>query len=128
MEHQLTITLPDEVFQPLVEVALRQGRTLEELAAERLASTVTARKTSDAVAARLAEERFARHIGAFDSGDPNSADNERIDADLERAYSAEPSLAELFGSVDLGRPTGADNESIDRDLAREYGATHEEVN
>lgn len=86
MEHQLTITLPDEVFQPLVEVALRQGRTLEELAAERLASTVTPRKTSDAVAARLAEERFARHIGAFDSGDPHSADNERIDADLAREY------------------------------------------
>lgn len=36
--------------------------------------------------ARLAEERFARWIGAWDSGDPNSADNKRIDADLVRAY------------------------------------------
>lgn len=38
--------------------------------------------------ARLAEERFARWIGAWDSGDPNSADNERIDADLAREYGA----------------------------------------
>jgi len=37
---------------------------------------------------RLAEERFARWIGAWDSGDPNSADNERIDADLAREYGA----------------------------------------
>jgi hypothetical protein len=36
--------------------------------------------------ARLAEERFARSIGAANSGDPNSADNERIDADLAREY------------------------------------------
>jgi hypothetical protein len=127
MEHQLTITLPDEIFQPLIEAALQQGRTLEEIAVERLADTTSPRKSFDA-AASAAEERFARHIAAFNNSDPNSADNERIDTDLERAYSAEPSLAELFGSVDLGRPTGADNESIDRDLAREYGATHEEVN
>lgn len=37
---------------------------------------------------RLAEERFARWIGAWDSGDPNSADNERIDVDLAREYGA----------------------------------------
>lgn len=36
--------------------------------------------------ARLAEERFARHFGAIKSGDRNSADNEKIDADLIRAY------------------------------------------
>jgi len=36
--------------------------------------------------ARLAEERFARHFGAINSGDARSADNEKIDADLIRAY------------------------------------------
>jgi hypothetical protein len=36
--------------------------------------------------ARLAEERFARWIGSVNSGDPNSADNEKIDADLMREY------------------------------------------
>ena len=35
---------------------------------------------------QLAEERFARHFGAIKSGDERSADNERIDADLIRAY------------------------------------------
>ncbi|MBA2645882.1 MAG: hypothetical protein H0U81_03685 [Pyrinomonadaceae bacterium] len=37
---------------------------------------------------QLAEERFARWIGSVNSGDPYSADNERIDADLARAYGA----------------------------------------
>lgn len=36
--------------------------------------------------AQLAEERFARHFGAVKSGDARSADNEKIDADLIRAY------------------------------------------
>ena len=39
-------------------------------------------------AERLAEARFARWIGAVKSGNPNSADNEQIDADLARAYAA----------------------------------------
>lgn len=38
--------------------------------------------------ARLAEERFAQWIGAWNSGNPNSADNEQIDADLAREYGA----------------------------------------
>lgn len=37
---------------------------------------------------RRAEERFARWIGAVNSGNPNSADNEQIDADLAREYGA----------------------------------------
>lgn len=36
---------------------------------------------------KLAEERFARHIGSVRSGNPTSADNERIDADLATEYS-----------------------------------------
>ncbi|MCA1626125.1 MAG: hypothetical protein LC768_16170 [Acidobacteria bacterium] len=38
--------------------------------------------------AQLAEERFARHFGAISSGNPRSADNEQIDADLAREYGA----------------------------------------
>ncbi|MFN2393836.1 MAG: hypothetical protein ABR566_17980 [Pyrinomonadaceae bacterium] len=37
---------------------------------------------------QLAEERFARHFGAISSGNPRSADNEQIDADLAREYGA----------------------------------------
>jgi hypothetical protein len=35
---------------------------------------------------RAARERLRRHAGALNSGDPHSADNERIDADLAREY------------------------------------------
>ena len=38
--------------------------------------------------ARLAEARFARWLGAVNSGNPHSADNEQIDADLAREYGA----------------------------------------
>lgn len=37
---------------------------------------------------RQAEERFARWIGSVNSGNPRSADNEQIDADLAREYGA----------------------------------------
>ncbi len=47
--------------------------------------TVKRRPVSEAEA-RLAEERFARHFGAISSGDSKSANNEKIDADLIRAY------------------------------------------
>ncbi len=33
---------------------------------------------------QAAEERFARHFGAINSGDRHSADNEKLDADLIR--------------------------------------------
>lgn len=90
MEHKLTVTLPDEIYQPLIEAALRQGRTPEEVVVEQLAkSTLTTRRASLSVdEARDAEARFARHFGAWDSGDPHSADNDRIDADLAREYAA----------------------------------------
>ena len=37
--------------------------------------------------AEAARSRFRRHFGRIDSSDPRSADNERIDEDLARAYS-----------------------------------------
>ena len=87
MEHRLTITLPDEVYQPLVEAANNLGQTPEELAAQRVKqATVPLRRKLSEEEERAAEERFARHIGAWSSGDPRSADNERIDADLAREY------------------------------------------
>jgi len=83
MEHSLTITLPDEIFQPLAEAALEQGRTPEEIAAERLSESIPALRSNGAGEKKGDITRF---FGAWDSGDPNSADNERIDADLAREY------------------------------------------
>ena len=37
-----------------------------------------------------ARERFRRHFGRMNSADPHSADTERIDDDLARAYSELP--------------------------------------
>jgi hypothetical protein len=67
---------------------LRQllGLTSDTGAELALSSNDVASKTPSEEEIRLAEERFARWIGAWDSGDPNSADNERIDADLAREY------------------------------------------
>ncbi|MGH9943714.1 MAG: hypothetical protein ACRD9R_15315 [Pyrinomonadaceae bacterium] len=45
-------------------------------------------ETSSEAETQLAEERFARWIGSVNSGDTRAADNERIDADLARAYEA----------------------------------------
>ena len=44
MEHKLTVTVPEEVYQPLVEEALRQGRTPEEEASLRLQRSVPIKK------------------------------------------------------------------------------------
>lgn len=87
MQRNITIQLPPEIYQPLYEAAVREGRTVEEVAAEKLRQSISAlRQPLDAAGARAAEERFNRWIGAFNSGNPHSADNEGIDADLARAY------------------------------------------
>jgi hypothetical protein len=83
MEHKLTITLPDEIYQPLVEAALEQGRTPEEVAVEQLSHAMPKpRQPPNGEKGGSIREFF----GIWDSGDPNFADNERIDADLAREY------------------------------------------
>ena len=82
MEHKLTITLPDDVYQPLVEAALEQGRTPEEVAAEQLSRALPKPKPNGE------KSSIREFFGIWDSGDPNFADNERIDADLAREYGA----------------------------------------
>ncbi len=83
MEHQLTITLPDALFQPLVEAALRAGRTPEKFILEQVAQAFPAQ---EAVPERERKADITQFFGTVRSGDPRSADNERIDADLAREY------------------------------------------
>lgn len=45
-----------------------------------------AKQTLSEDALRQARAELAHFAGAVSSGDPNSADNERIDADLARSY------------------------------------------
>lgn len=86
MSHNITITLPDEVYQPLIAAAERQGRTPEELAAEHLAGLVAPRP-SPAPGERDKAD-ITRFFGAVSLGDATGADNDRIDADLAREYGA----------------------------------------
>jgi plasmid stability protein len=87
MSKTLTFEVPDEVHQALVEAAARSGRSVEALAIEWLARNaprpprpLTEQQRQEAAA------RLRRHAGVINGGDPNAADNERIDADLAGEY------------------------------------------
>lgn len=81
MAHELTLELPDQVFQPLARAAAQAGQSLEQWATAQL-------QTCAASAERRAADltRLLQHAGAVDLGKPTGADNERIDADLAREY------------------------------------------
>jgi hypothetical protein len=81
MSRQLTLDLPDEVFEPLAEAARREGQSLEQWAAAHLRSCATssAKKTGDLASLLI-------HAGAVDLGSATGADNETIDTDLTREY------------------------------------------
>ena len=80
MDHKLTVTVPEEVYQPLVEEALKQGRTPEEEAALRLQRSVPRRNGERRPGA------LRDLFGSVDLGPPIGIDNEQIDADLAREY------------------------------------------
>jgi hypothetical protein len=79
MEYKVTVTVPDEVYRPLREEALRQGRTLEEEVSLRLQRSVPYRNGDRRPGAL--EELF----GSVSLGHPTDLDNESIDRDIARA-------------------------------------------
>jgi hypothetical protein len=78
MPHTLTLTLPDEAFETLSKDAAQQKKSLEQLALERLAVTVS--EMPETVGSL--EDLF----GSVSLGHPTGADNESIDRDLMLAY------------------------------------------
>ena len=78
MDHELTVTVPEEVYQPLVEEALKQGRTPEEEASLRLQRSVS-RCNGERRPGALREL-----FGSVDLGHPIGIDNEDIDRDIAR--------------------------------------------
>jgi urease accessory protein UreE len=87
MSKTLTFEIPDELYKVFEEKAAREGRATEAVALEWLARTVyRPRPKLTEEERREAAERLRRHAGAVSSGDPLSADNDRIDADLAREY------------------------------------------
>ena len=80
MDHKLTVTVPEEVYQPLLEEALKRGRMPEE---EAFFET----STLGAAPQRRAKAGALRELfGSVDLGHPMGIDNESIDADLAREY------------------------------------------
>ncbi len=92
MMKSVTVQVADEVYDALEQTAAENGKPTEAVAQEWL--TIHARRPRPQLQRAEGEAaggRFERHFGAWDSGDSCSADNERIDADLARAYGeAEP--------------------------------------
>lgn len=85
MSKTLTFEIPDQIYEVLQAMAVRQGRPVEEVAREWLARSVPKpRPKLTPEEAEAAAQRFRRHFGAVNSGNPRSADNEQIDADLAR--------------------------------------------
>jgi hypothetical protein len=69
------------------EMAAKSGRPAEEILAEIKARYAPKPRPILSEAEKQAElAKLMRHAGAVDSGDPRSADNDRIDADLAREY------------------------------------------
>jgi len=83
----ITLVVPDEVYAVCEQEALRTGRTVEQRISEFLLKHgPQPRPELTKEQRRQALERLERYLGAGCSGDPYSADNERIDADLVREY------------------------------------------
>lgn len=83
----LTYEVPDELYQAFEQIAERDGRSVDAVALEWLAKEASRPKPPLSEAERrAARQRLLRHAGAANSGDPHSADNDRIDEDLAREY------------------------------------------
>jgi hypothetical protein len=83
----LTIQVPDEVYAACEQIAQRTGRTVEESVLEFLMLHRPRRAPAlDEARFQQAMERLSRHFGAQSLGRPTGADNETIDADLQREY------------------------------------------
>lgn len=83
----LTFQVSDEVYEACQQIAVQYGRTEEEVLLEWLATRAKKKRPQlTEEESRAAWERLLRHAGAVSSGDPSSADNDRIDADLAREY------------------------------------------
>ena len=83
MSKTLNFELQDEIYEVLQQMATKSGRPIEHVALEWLVRHIPKQRTwaspEEAEAARL---KFRSYFGSVSSGDPRSADNDKIDADL----------------------------------------------
>ena len=84
----MTLELPDEVYEEVLRTARESQLPPTQIAAARVA-VFPARKPRPVLTPEeyeAARQRLLRHAGAVRSGDPHSANNERMDDDLAREY------------------------------------------
>lgn len=93
MSQTLTLELDDEVYAKIERYARRRGTSAAHwlaAALERpdglLRGFLDSEPAGDEAAAERARERFESHFGEIDLGHPTGAENDRIDADLAKAY------------------------------------------
>jgi len=72
----VTLDLPDEIYEPLRQLAARTEKTPEEWILADLQRHFVQRR----------DQNLRLHFGAVNLGAATGADNESIDADLVRAY------------------------------------------
>jgi hypothetical protein len=83
----VSFQVSDEVYEGCRRMAAKCGKTVEECVLDFLVNhgpKPRPKLTKDE--SQAAWKRLRRHFGAVNSGDPDSADNDRIDADLAREY------------------------------------------
>ena len=97
MSRALSVELSDAAFAALEIRARAAGRSPADLAAGLLEQQFIVpnggqglQRPPDEQTKQAARERFERHFGAVNLGQPTGADNESIDADLARAYDNRP--------------------------------------
>jgi hypothetical protein len=82
----LTFQVPEELWDTFEEIAAREGQSAEAVMLEWLTKHAPKRRNLTPEEAERARQQFRRWFGSVASGNPRSADNEQIDADLAREY------------------------------------------
>lgn len=83
----LTLNIPDEFYHAFERIAARDGSTVEAVALDWLARNgPKPRPQLTEAESQAAWDRLLSHMGTVATGDPRSADNDRIDADLAREH------------------------------------------
>ncbi|MCS6918347.1 MAG: hypothetical protein NZM28_01085 [Fimbriimonadales bacterium] len=80
---QITVSVPDEVYEACEQIAKRAGRPVELCVMEFLTRHnlyTLPEPTEEQI--QQANERLRACFGVIDTGNPDSANNELIDADL----------------------------------------------
>lgn len=97
MGRAITLDVPEPLYLIVSSAADERGVTPADWIVDRIAEELDQPRSgremnpldgSVSKSALEADERLMRMLGSFDSGDPHSADNDRIDADLAREYGA----------------------------------------